>query len=54
MVLLAVASLTVASQPGYAQMMDENPMVGGAPMFKAKDIVDNAVTLRITQRSLPQ
>ena len=43
MVLLAVASLTVASQPGYAQMMDENPMVGGAPMFKAKDIVDNAV-----------
>ena len=45
MVLLAVASITVASQRGYAQMssMDDNPMVGGAPMFKAKDIVDNAV-----------
>lgn len=45
MVLLAVAAITVASQRGYAQMssMDDNPMVGGAPMFKAKDIVDNAV-----------
>ncbi|HEU4794012.1 MAG TPA: fasciclin domain-containing protein [Pyrinomonadaceae bacterium] len=45
MVLLAVASISVASQRGYAQMnsMDDNPMVGGAPMFKAKDIVDNAV-----------
>ena len=44
MVLLAVASITVGSQRGYAQSsMDDNPMVGGAPMFKAKDIVDNAV-----------
>ena len=45
MVLLAVASITLASQQARAQMnsMDENPMVGGAPMFKSKDIVDNAV-----------
>src|SRR4026208_1479485 len=45
MVLLAVASITVASQQAQAQMnsMDDNPMVGGAPMFKSKDIVDNAV-----------
>jgi len=45
MVLLAVASITLASQSARAQMnsMDENPMVGGAAMFKSKDIVDNAV-----------
>src|SRR5215216_6858499 len=45
MVLLTVASITVASQHARAQMnsMDENPMVGGAAMFKSKDIVDNAV-----------
>ena len=43
MVLLAVASITLASQHGYAQMNSDNPMVGGAAMFKSKDIVDNAV-----------
>ena len=44
MVLLAVASLTLANNSAHAQMMDNsNPMVGGAPMFKSKDIVDNAV-----------
>ena len=44
MVLLAVASLTLAKTSAHAQMMDNsNPMVGGAPMFKTKDIVDNAV-----------
>jgi uncharacterized surface protein with fasciclin (FAS1) repeats len=44
MVLLAVASLTLAQTRAQAQMMDNsNPMVGGAPMFKSKDIVDNAV-----------
>jgi uncharacterized surface protein with fasciclin (FAS1) repeats len=45
MMLLAVASITVASQQAQAQMnsMDDNPMVGGASMFKSKDIVDNAV-----------
>ena len=45
MMLLAVASITLASQQAHAQMnsMDNsNPMVGGAAMFKAKDIVDNA------------
>jgi uncharacterized surface protein with fasciclin (FAS1) repeats len=42
MVLLAVASITVASDQARAQM-DNNPMVGGAAMFKSKDIVDNAV-----------
>jgi uncharacterized surface protein with fasciclin (FAS1) repeats len=45
MVLLAVASVSIANQNANAQMMggNDNPMVGGAPMFKAKDIVDNAV-----------
>lgn len=43
MVLLAVASITFAQTSAHAQMMDSNPMVGGAPMFKTKDIVDNAV-----------
>ena len=44
MVLLAVASISVANTRAYAQMMDNsNPMVGGAAMFKSKDIVDNAV-----------
>jgi uncharacterized surface protein with fasciclin (FAS1) repeats len=45
MVLLAVASVSLASQHAQAQMnsMDDNPMVGGASMLKSKDIVDNAV-----------
>src|SRR5882724_8633781 len=46
MMLLAVASIAVANQSAYAQMMknnDMNPMVGGSPMLKSKDIVDNAV-----------
>src|SRR5258705_12213810 len=45
MVLLAVASIAIANQRAYAQMKstDMNPMVGGAPMLKAKDIVDNAM-----------
>src|ERR1700704_5166640 len=46
MVLLAVASLTIANQSAYAQMNkmnDSNPMVGGAPMLRSRDIVDNAV-----------
>jgi len=44
MVLLAVASISLANQSAQAQMMDNtNPMVGGAAMFKSKDIVDNAV-----------
>lgn len=45
MVLLAVASVSLAKQTANAQMMssNENPMVGGAAMYKTKDIVDNAV-----------
>ena len=45
MVLLAVAFTVLAGGHAQAQMnsMDDNPMVGGAAMFKSKDIVDNAV-----------
>jgi uncharacterized surface protein with fasciclin (FAS1) repeats len=44
MVLLAVASVTLANQRTNAQMNSmDNPMVGGAAMLKSKDIVDNAV-----------
>ena len=44
MVLLAVASITLVHTSARAQMMNNtNPMVGGAPMFKSKDIIDNAV-----------
>ena len=45
MMLMAAASLTFAAQDG-AQMMgggDNNPMVGGAPMFRTKNIVENAM-----------
>ena len=40
MMLLAVASMTFAAATAFAQ---DNPMVGGAAMFRTKDIVDNAV-----------
>ncbi len=45
MVLLAVALTALAGGYAQAQMnsMDDNPMFGGAPMLKSKDIVDNAV-----------
>ena len=46
MLLLSVVSLAIAKQSAYAQMNkmnDMNPMVGGAPMLKSRDIVDNAV-----------
>jgi len=46
MLLLAVASIAIASQSASAQMMksdNSNPMVGGAPMLRTMDIVDNAV-----------
>ena len=46
MLLLAVASIAIANQSASAQMMsksDMNPMVGGAPMLRTMDIVDNAV-----------
>lgn len=41
MLLLTVASFTVATSAAFAQ--NNNPMVGGAAMFRTKDIVDNAV-----------
>jgi uncharacterized surface protein with fasciclin (FAS1) repeats len=41
MLLLAVASLTIATSSALAQ--NSNPMVGGAAMLRTKDIVDNAV-----------
>ena len=48
MLLLAVASIAISHQSASAQMMskhsnDINPMVGGAPMLRTMDIVDNAV-----------
>ncbi len=39
--LLAVASFAIV--PAITSAKDDNPMVGGAPMYKTKDIVDNAV-----------
>ena len=49
MLLLAVASIAIANQNASAQMMkgdsmnSMNPMVGGAPMLRTMDIIDNAV-----------
>jgi len=40
LMLLAVASLTFSASKANAQ---DNPMVGGAPMYRTKDIIDNAV-----------
>jgi uncharacterized surface protein with fasciclin (FAS1) repeats len=41
--LFFVATLTVGSSVAFAQMMKENPMVGGAAMYPSKTIVDNAI-----------
>lgn len=38
---LALAPLTLAASTAFAQ--GNNPMVGGAPMYRTRDIVDNAV-----------
>jgi uncharacterized surface protein with fasciclin (FAS1) repeats len=46
MLLFAAASIAIANVGASAQMMnkmDSNPMVGGAPMLRSRDIVDNAV-----------
>lgn len=40
MMLLAAGSLMVATPRASA---DDNPMVGGAPMYRNKDIIDNAM-----------
>ena len=42
-ILFVVAGLTVASSTAFAQMMKENPMVGGAAMYPSKTIVTNAM-----------
>jgi uncharacterized surface protein with fasciclin (FAS1) repeats len=42
-ILFVVAGMTVASSTAFAQMMKENPMVGGAAMYPSKTIVANAM-----------
>lgn len=42
-VLYAVAAILVVSVAANAQMMKENPMVGGAAMYPTKTIVANAM-----------
>jgi len=39
--VLALTPLTFATSTAFAQ--GNNPMVGGAPMYRTKDIIDNAV-----------
>jgi uncharacterized surface protein with fasciclin (FAS1) repeats len=39
--VLALAPFAFATSEAFAQ--SENPMVGGAPMYRTRDIVDNAV-----------
>lgn len=39
--VLALATMTFATSTAFTQA--NNPMVGGAPMYRTKDIVDNAV-----------
>ncbi|MGB7923113.1 MAG: fasciclin domain-containing protein [Pyrinomonadaceae bacterium] len=40
LMLLVAASMTFATAIAFAQ---DNPMVGGSPMMRTKDIIDNAV-----------
>ncbi|MBK9153973.1 MAG: fasciclin domain-containing protein [Chloracidobacterium sp.] len=42
-IMFAAAVLVGANVNVSAQMKSDNPMVGGAAMYKTKDIVDNAV-----------
>ena len=42
-ILLLSVGMLVASSAASAQMMKENPMVGGAAMYPTKTIVDNAM-----------
>jgi uncharacterized surface protein with fasciclin (FAS1) repeats len=42
-IVFASAILTVGSSAAFAQMMKEDPMVGGAAMYPTKTIVANAV-----------
>jgi uncharacterized surface protein with fasciclin (FAS1) repeats len=41
--MCAVATLAVAGSTGSAQMMKDDPMVGGAAMYPSKTIVENAL-----------
>jgi uncharacterized surface protein with fasciclin (FAS1) repeats len=41
-IIVAAAALTIGSS-AFAQMMKENPMVGGAAMYSSKTIVANAM-----------
>ena len=43
MVMAATVSLSVSAQMMGGGTSNNNPMVGGAPMYKTKNIVDNAV-----------
>ena len=46
MLLIVVTTMTAAGSAfaqGQNSMMGQNPMVGGAAMFRTKDIIDNAV-----------
>ena len=42
-ILFVIAGIALASSNASAQMMKENPMVGGAAMYPSKTIVANAV-----------
>lgn len=42
-IIVAAAALTIGSSAAFAQMMKENPMVGGAAMYPSKTIVANAM-----------
>ena len=42
-ILFLVAGIMVAGSTTFAQMMKENPMVGGAAMYPSKTIVANAM-----------
>ena len=42
-IMVAAAALTIGSSAAFAQMMKQNPMVGGAAMYSSKTIVANAM-----------
>jgi len=42
-IMIAAAAITIGSSAAFAQMMRENPMVGGAAMYPTKTIVSNAM-----------
>jgi uncharacterized surface protein with fasciclin (FAS1) repeats len=42
-IMVVTATLTIPSSAAFAQMMRENPMVGGAAMYPTKTIVSNAM-----------